>query len=142
VRFTHKYLSDGSPISHVTWRNLRNIEVDPLDNCDYDWHYLIGVLSNKQIPYYDRQKKDLVLVDHYLPFRTKADLVRYVVCIVAVFVLFSALGDYTTVFIMMQNLLKALKEGKISKRVARIIIRRLLRKGVSVDAELISAAAE
>jgi hypothetical protein len=41
----------------------------------------------------------------------------------------------------LQNLLEILKDGKMSKRVADVIIRKLLREGVSIDPELIEAAA-
>jgi hypothetical protein len=42
---------------------------------------------------------------------------------------------------MMQNLLEVLKDGKMSKRVARILTRKLLQEGVLIDPELIEAAA-
>jgi len=41
----------------------------------------------------------------------------------------------------MQNLIKAVKDGKISKRLVRSIIRRLIKQGIQVDPELIDAAA-
>ena len=51
-----------------------------------------------------------------------------------------ALNDFSSSFILMQNLIKAIKSGKISKRLARLIIRRLLRLNVPVDPELIELA--
>ena len=40
----------------------------------------------------------------------------------------------------MQSLIEALKSRKISKRVARLIIRKLRRKGLPVDNELLELA--
>lgn len=68
-------------------------------------------------------------------------LVRFLTCIVNILVLFTFLEDTTSVFLMMQNLLEVLKDGKMSKRVARILTRKLLQEGVLIDPELIEAAA-
>jgi hypothetical protein len=52
-----------------------------------------------------------------------------------------AINDISSYFILIQNLIKAIKNGKISKRLARLIIRRLLRLKIAVDPELIQVAA-
>ena len=41
----------------------------------------------------------------------------------------------------MKGLIEAVREGKITKQVARIIVRRLKKKGVPVDPELIELVA-
>nr|WPV76401.1 hypothetical protein [Naviculales sp.] len=142
VRFTHNRLSDGSPFTYTSWGKTYRIKIDPLAECNYDSKYMVNILSNKEIPYSDRQKKALIILKQQLNSATTESLIRFLACVIAIIVLFTVLGDNTSVFLMMQNLLEALREGKISKRVARILIRKLLRKGVPVDPELIEAAAD
>ena len=142
VRFIRKRLSDGSPFSHTDWEKGHIIGIDSLGECNYDFKYLVSTLSNKEILYYDRQKKALIILKQQLNSGTTESLVRFLACVVSILVVFTVLGDKTSIFLMMQNLLEALREGKITKRLARILIRKLLRKGVPVDLELIEAAAD
>lgn len=140
VRFIRKKLSDGSPLCHTDWEKGHTIEINYLEECNYDFKYLVSTLSNKEIPYRDRQKKALIILKKQLNFETKESLIRFITCAVSVITLLTILGDTTSIFLMMQNLLEVLREGKISKRVARILIRRFRRKGVKVDPELMEAA--
>jgi hypothetical protein len=141
LRFVRKKLINGSPISHTGWGEGHVIEINSLGECSHDLKYLVSVLLDKEIPYSDRQKKALIVLRQQLKSPTMASLVSFLTCVVSILVLFTFLKDTTSVFLMMQNLLEVLKEGKISKRVARILIRKLLRAGVWVDPELIEAAA-
>jgi hypothetical protein len=141
VRFIRKRLSDGSPFTHTDWEKGHRIEINPLGECSYEFKYLVSILLDKEIPYYDRQKKALIILKQQLNSGTTESLVRFLACVVSILVLFTVLGDKTSIFLMMQSLLEAVRKGKISKRVARILIRKLLRKGVPVDPELIEAAA-
>jgi len=141
LRFIRKKLSEGSPFSHTDWEKGRIIEINSLGECNYDFKSLVSILSDKEIPYYDRQKKALIILKQQFDSGTTESLVRFITCVVSILVLFTVLGDTTSIFLMMQNLLEALREGKILKRVARILIRKLLRKGVPIDTELIEAAA-
>jgi hypothetical protein len=140
VRFVGGKLSDGSPFSHTDWEKGHRIEIDSLGECNYDFKYLFKVLLNKNIPYPERKKKALRILKQQLNSGTTESLIRFLACVVPMVMLFIDLGDETSLFIMMQNLLEALKEGKLSKKAARILIRRLLQKGVLVDPELIEAA--
>ena len=40
-------------------------------------------------------------------------------------------------YILLKNLIKAIKEGKISKAIGRSIVRRLKKKGIAIDPELL-----
>ena len=39
-------------------------------------------------------------------------------------------------YLMMQSLIKAIREGRITKQMARLIVRRLRKRGVPIDPEL------
>ena len=110
-----------------------------LEECDKSFEYLFKVLINKEIPF--ESKKDVsfkILMDH-LDLKTRIGRIRFVICIVS-FIYLLGLNDISGYFIVMQNLVKAIKNGKLSKRLARLIIRRLLKLGAVIDPELIEAA--
>lgn len=142
LRYAGKKLTDGSPITYTKWNAyLRTTEMKPLSECEPGWTFILEVLLNKDLPYSVREEKVKSFFRHQLSFQTKGDLVRFVACIVAIIVLFVGLGDTSSSFIVMQNLLEALKRGKISREVAKIIVRRLKRKGILIDPELLEAVA-
>lgn len=72
--------------------------------------------------------------------KTKAELIRFLFCIISILHIFS-ITDISSYFILIQSLINAIKNGKISERLARLIIRKLIRLGISIDPELIDAAA-
>ena len=92
---------------------------DKLDKCDRTFEYMFNVLTNKEIPF--EYKKGFVF------------------CIISILHIF-AINDISSYFILIQNLIKAIKNGKISKRLARLIVRRLLRLNIALDPELIQEA--
>jgi len=92
VRFSRKRLSDGSPFSHTDWEKGHRIEINPLGECSYDFKYLVIILSDKEIPYYDRQKKALIILKQQLNSGTTESLVRFLACVVSILVLFTVLG--------------------------------------------------
>ena len=141
VHYISKRLGEGSIVLNTFLEKRHIIEINSLGECSGDFKYLVSVLSDKEIPYYDRQKKALIILKQQLNDGTTKGLVRFLTCLVAIFVLFTILGDKTSVFLMMQSLLQALRDGKLPKRIARILIRRLIKNNVPVDPELIEAAA-
>ncbi len=111
-----------------------------LDQCDQTFEYLFQVLSNKEIPFeYKREVSFKILMDH-LDLATTSSRLRFIFCILSILHIF-AISDIASYFLMMKNLIKAVKNGKISKRLARLIIRRLIKLNMVVDPELIEAAA-
>ena len=64
--------------------------------------------------------------------------IAFITCIVFIIYTFSIL-NLSGFYILLKNLLKAIKEGKISKAIGRIIVRRLQRNGVILDPELLDA---
>lgn len=77
-------------------------------------------------------------MDH-VDLPTTAERLRFAFCIISILHLL-AINDMSSYFILIQNLIKAIKNGKISKRLARLIIRRFLRLNILVDPELIQVA--
>ena len=67
--------------------------------------------------------------------------IRFVLCIIFILHIF-ATNYISSYFLLIQNLIKAIKNGKISKRLARLIIRRLMRleRDIAVDPELLEVA--
>jgi len=145
LRYAATKLKDGSPITYTKWHELKYLslsEMDPLSGCENSWNFILEVLLNKDLPYSVREEKVKILVRQYFSFQTKADLVRFMSCIVGIILLLVTLKEDSTIFILMQSLLDAVKQGKISKRIARRIIRRLMRKNVLVDTELLEGVAD
>lgn len=139
-------------INHALPQNLAHLEkkkysiiVDGkeilLDQCDPDLIYLFKVLEDDKIPFKEKQKIANSVLREYLNLNTVAGRRNFVICIVCVLSLL-AVSNMSAYYIMMQNLIKALKSGKISKAMARVIIRRLRKKGIIIDPGLISAASE
>jgi hypothetical protein len=111
-----------------------------LDKCDRTFEYLFNVLTNKEIPFeYKKELSFKILMDH-VDLQTTPGRLRFAFCIISILHIF-AINDISSYFILIQNLIKAIKNGKISKRLARLIIRRLLRLKIAVDPELIQVAA-
>jgi hypothetical protein len=111
-----------------------------LDKCDRTFEYLFNVLTNKEIPFeYKKELSFKILMDH-VDLQTTPGRLRFAFCIISILHIF-AITDTSSYFILIQNLIKAIKNGKISKRLARLIIRRLLRLKIAVDPELIQVAA-
>ena len=111
-----------------------------LDKCDKTFEYLLNVLTDKEIPFeYKKELSFKILMDH-VDLQTTAGRLRFAFCIISILHIF-AINDISSYFILIQNLIKAIKNGKISKRLACLIIRRLLRLNIAVDPELIQVAA-
>lgn len=110
-----------------------------LDQCDQNLKYLFKILSDENIPFEEKKKLAYSVFMTHLDLETPAGCVRCIFCIIWMLQIFSVTST-SSYLILFQNLLKALKEGKISKRLARLLVRRLVKQGIHVDPDLISAA--
>jgi len=72
----------------------------------------------------------------YLDLRIPSGRVNFILRIVVVFYILS-IQNPSSFYTMMQNLIKVIREGRISKAMSRVIIRKLKKKGIVVDPELI-----
>jgi hypothetical protein len=138
------FVHNALPTMHSDLERKKYILVDGkkmyLDQCDQTFKYMFEVLSNPDIPFTDKKEMSLKILMDHLDLGTTASRIRFIYCIISILYIFSK-SDISSYFLMMQNLIKAIKEGKISKRLARIIIRRLIKRKIDIDPELIRAAA-
>ena len=107
-----------------------------LDQCDQNLKYLFKMLENETIPFEEKEKVARSILRKYLDLKTINGRINFVLCIV--FVLYILLNQNPSGFyILLKNLIKVIKEGRISKAMSRVIVRRLQKKGITVDPELL-----
>lgn len=141
-----RYLSDASPQNLPELNRKLNrkkfLLVDGekicLDQCDrsLDLHYLFGILADPQIPFEEREDQALSMFIKYLNLKTADRRLKFVICLVFMLSIFSV-HNMSAYHILLKTLIKAIKEGRISKVVGRAIIRQLRKKGLSVSPELL-----
>lgn len=110
-----------------------NGEKIDLENCSEGFKYMFSVLMDKEIPYDEKQKHVRYVFRVTLD---KAGPVNLILCLIPI-LLILATQSPASYFLLLKNLIQAIKEGRISKRVARMIARRLLKEGQLVDPELL-----
>ena len=64
--------------------------------------------------------------------------VHFVLCIVNLLQMLSIQSDSANYYLMIGNLIQAIKEGKISKQVARLILRLLKERKIIISPEFIN----
>jgi hypothetical protein len=137
-----RYLSDASPQNLPELDRKKFLLVDGekicLDQCDrsLDLHYLFGILADPQIPFEEREDQALSMFIKYLNLKTADRRLKFVICLVFMLSIFS-IHNMSAYHILLKTLIKAIKEGRISKVVGRAIIRQLRKKGLSVTPELL-----
>jgi hypothetical protein len=118
---------------------LVNGEKIYLDLCDQNIEYLFAVLKDPAMPYEEKEKLARSILTKYLNLKTVNGRVNFVLCIVFVLYIFST-QDMSSYYIILRNLIKAIKEGRVPKIVGRAIIRKLKRRGLLIDPELLEVA--
>ena len=107
-----------------------------LDQCDQNLEYLFKVFEDERIPFEEKEKVARSMLTKYLDLKTMNGRVAFVLCTVFVLYIFS-IQNLSGFYILLKNLIKAIKEGKISKAIGRSIVRRLKKKGIVIDPELL-----
>ena len=72
-------------------------------------------------------------------FRVHLDMsqpLQLILCLIPILLALSVQNP-SSYFLLMKSLIQAIKEGRISKKIARLIVRKLLKKGTRVDPELL-----
>ena len=106
-----------------------------LDQCDQTLKYLFDVLEDETIPFEERKEIAHSVLIKYLNLKTPFGRRNFVLCIVfIIYILFT--NHHSSFYLMMRSLIKAIREGKITKPMARFIVRKLIKKGVPIDPEL------
>ena len=135
------YLSDALPQNLPELEKKKYVLVNGekiyLDQCDENLQYLFMVLKNPMIPFEEKKKLTSSILTKYLDLKTVNGRLNFVLCIVFICYAFVSIGDSSNYHILLRNLIKAIKQGKISKVVGRAIIRKLRKKGIPVDPELV-----
>lgn len=62
--------------------------------------------------------------------------VNFAICVTFILYIL-ATQNISGYYIFIKNLIKAIKEGKISRKIARLIIRKLRAQGILIDPELL-----
>ena len=111
-----------------------------LDQCDQNLKYLFNILKDESIPPDDRKEIAQSILTKYLNLKTPFGRRNFALCIIfIIYILYT--NHHSSFYIMMKSLIKAIREGKITKAMARLIIRKLRKKGVPIDPELVEIAA-
>jgi hypothetical protein len=107
-----------------------------LDQCDQSMEYLFKILEDKTIPFEEKEKVARSILTKYLDLKTMNGRVGFLLCIVFVLYILS-IQNPSGFYILLKNLMQAIKDGKISKAIGRSIVRRLQKKGIPIDPELL-----
>jgi hypothetical protein len=134
------YLREASPQTFPELERTRfhliGTEKDCLYPCDNSLKYLFKILKDTNIPFEEKEIVTRSILTKHLNLKTATGRCNFVLCIVFILYIFST-QNMSSYYIILKNLIKAIKEGKISKVVARAIIKKLERNGVLVDPDLI-----
>lgn len=96
-----------------------------LDQCDQSLKYLFDTLGDEPIPFEERKELTYSIITRYLNLKTPFGRRNFVLCIVfIIYILYT--NHYSSFFLMMRSLIKAIQEGKITKPMTRLIIRKLI----------------
>jgi hypothetical protein len=98
--------------------------------------YLFKILEDETIPFEEKKKISRLILTKYLDLKTFNGRINFVLCIVFVLSILS-IQNTSGFYILLKNLIKAIKEGRISKAIGRAIVRKLQKKGIAVDPELL-----
>ena len=138
VQIPHETLKSQLPIEKLFV--LVDGEKIYLDKCDQPLKYLFSILDDESIPFEERRKAAHSILTKRLSINTQSGRRNLALCLTfIIYILFK--NKTSSFYIIMKGLIEAVREGKITKQVARIIVRRLKRKGVPVDPELIELVA-
>ena len=106
-----------------------------LDQCDQNLKYLFDILKDETIPFEERKEIAHSVLTKYLNLKTPFGRRNFVLCMIfIIYILFN--NRHSSFYLMMRSLIKAIREGKITKSMARLIVRKLRKKGVPIDPEL------
>ena len=106
-----------------------------LDQYEQSLKYLFDILEDQNIPFDERKKIAHSVLTKYLNLKTLAGRRNFVLCLV--FIIYTLFTSHRSSFyLIMKNLIEAIRGGKISKPMARLIIRKLRKKGIPIDPEL------
>jgi hypothetical protein len=107
-----------------------------LDQCNQNLQYLFIILKDPTLSFEEKEKITCFILTNYLNLETADGRVNFVLCIVYILYIFST-QNISSYYLILKNLIKAIRKGKISKIVGRAIIKKLKKKGLPIDPELL-----
>ena len=134
------YLRDSFPqnLPHLEKKKFILVDGEKIyfDHCDQNLEYLFKVLEDKTMPFEEKEKVARSILTKYLNLKTINGRVTFVFCIVFILYILS-IQNPSGFYILLKSLKKAVEEGRVSKAIGRAIIRRLKKKGIAIDPELL-----
>jgi hypothetical protein len=111
---------------------IHSIKLD----CTNNFVFLSNYLLSKEIPYEQKQKNPYAILSNCLNLNTNEEKILFIICLVSLLSTLFYLNP-AAYYIILEQLLTAVREGKLSKELVRTIIRRIIRlKGIPIDPEL------
>jgi hypothetical protein len=112
-----------------------------LDPYSQDLDYLFKILSDPSIPFEKRREIARSILLDYIDLSSVEKRSLFIIGIVIILlILFST--NISSYLILIKTLIEAIKSGKISKALARAIIRKLKRKKIPVDPAFLDSISE
>lgn len=106
-----------------------------LEECDDNINYLFTILEEEKISLAKKEELAKSTLTKYLNLETNLGRIKFILCIISLlYTLYY--NDMSNFNLTMENLVRAIKEGKVSKSMARVIVRNLKKKGVLIHPEL------
>jgi hypothetical protein len=115
---------------------IRTAVMEIENQCGNTFHYLFQLLLNDKVPY-EIKMKEAIKIIRTLDWRS-ASATLTIGCIVIMLAVLFALQS-PGFYILIKAIIKAIREGKISRQVARLLIRKLMRnyKEIPIDPDLL-----
>ena len=99
-----------------------------MDQCDQNIKYLVEILDDETIPFKERKRLAEAVLSKHLNLKTVNGGCNFVLCIVFIFSML-ATSYNSNFYILMKSLIKAIQEGKITRAIGRLIVRKLKKIG-------------
>lgn len=138
VNSISKYLSESMPQNLSDKKKFILVKGEQLylEQCDQNLKYLFYILQDETIPFEERKKIGHSVLTKFLNLKTPSGRRNSVLCIqFIIFILFT--NNSSSFCLMMKSLILGIKKNTISKQLARLIVRRLIRQGILIDPELL-----
>lgn len=118
--------------------SIVNEEKVYLENCSEGFKFMFAILMDNEIPYYE---KNALVAYVFGTLLSKTEPLNLILCLVPILFIL-AMKNPSAYYLAIRNLILAIKEGRISKRIVRVMVRRLLSNGQMVDPELLDIIEE
>lgn len=131
-----RIIENSLPHSHLDLKTYSTVDgIDfGLETCDDSFKYLKELLMDNQLPFEEKRKRIEYAFGRMELDEFKGNL--FISCMMSMLILLLG-GNPAAYRLVIESLLEYIKTGRISKAVARMIVKRLKRKGQYVDPELL-----